>query len=106
MPGMRTSFRILNERTAMLPDAVDGEVPPIIGINTNSAIRAGVLWTLGKGIDGIIDEIEVRYRTTVRVVVTGGDAGFLILHENRKRIDDPELVLKGAAVYAERQRGD
>ena len=99
LPGITTSFRALNLHTAQLPDARGGGIPPLVGTNTYDSIRAGVLHTVAQGVEGVIHEIEFDYRGPFRVVLTGGDAPLFMLAKNRKRIVDPDLVLKGAVRY-------
>jgi type III pantothenate kinase len=100
LPGITTSFRSLNMRTAQLPDAQGEGVPPLLGESTVSAIQAGVMWTLWKGLDGMIEEVEKRTGQMRAVVVCGGDARFLLARENRRWVHDPDLVLRGAVLWA------
>ncbi|MES2828379.1 MAG: type III pantothenate kinase [Bacteroidota bacterium] len=100
-PGIGMRFEALNHYTKRLPllkwNLNDLTIPQ--GIDTNSAIRNGVLQGVLNEIVGNI-HIENDKNKQLKVLITGGDATFLL--EQLKNsifapqiIHDPYLVLKG-----------
>lgn len=75
-PGLHMRFEALNNYTSRLP-LVDytGEVP-LIGHDTVTAIRAGVVGGLVSEIESYIDRIATKLGSVV-VLFTGGDCKFL-----------------------------
>ena len=75
-PGLHMRFEALNNYTSRLP-LVDytGEVP-LIGHDTVTAIRAGVVGGLVSEIESYIDRIAAKLGSVV-VLFTGGDCKFL-----------------------------
>ncbi|MCU0362789.1 MAG: type III pantothenate kinase [Bacteroidales bacterium] len=93
-PGIDVRFRALHKFTGRLPLAQRSEKYSFPGRNTNDAIVAGV-------ITGVTYEINEYIRTfekdqgQARIILTGGDGGFL-----RSKIDNeitymPDIVLYG-----------
>ena len=83
-PGLHMRFEALNNYTSRLP-LVDykGELP-LIGHNTVTAIRAGVVGGLVSEIESFIDKISARIGGDLVVVFTGGDCKFLASQLSRK----------------------
>lgn len=83
-PGLHMRFEALNNYTSRLP-LVDcsGEVP-LIGHDTVTAIRAGVVGGLVSEIESYIDKIATRMGDGLAVIFTGGDCKFLASQVSRK----------------------
>ena len=83
-PGLHMRFEALNNYTSRLP-LVDynGEVP-LIGHNTVTAIRAGVVGGLVSEIEGYIDKIVAKMGNDLVVIVTGGDSNYLASRLSRQ----------------------
>ncbi len=99
-PGLSMRFDSLHQQCALLPGITDREMPPLLGNDTDTAIRAGA----GRG---FLYEISGRYRELLKqypeldIVVTGGDAAYICRWLDLKKIDyrhDPHLVARGMAV--------
>lgn len=94
-PGIRTRFRALNHFTASLPLVkLEGRLP-LVGDDTETSIRSGV-------VNGVIAElagITERYRelagSDLKVAITGGDADFLGNHLKNINFVDSNLLLRG-----------
>ncbi len=82
-PGLHMRFEALNNYTSRLP-LVDykGEVP-LIGHNTITAIRAGVVGGLISEIESYIDKISAKMGE-VTVLFTGGDCTYLASRLSRE----------------------
>jgi type III pantothenate kinase len=93
-PGISMRFKALNKFTRKLPLASTTEKFHSPGRNTIEAITAGV-------INGIVYEINEYIRTFkkkhagIKVVLTGGDSGFLKERLNHKVTYLPEIVIDG-----------
>jgi type III pantothenate kinase len=93
-PGLSMRFRALHRFTGKLPLASTTEKFSSLGKNTIEAITAGV-------INGLIYEINEYIRTfltrhvDLKVIVTGGDSGYLKNRINYKVTYMPDIVLDG-----------
>ncbi len=103
-PGVEVSYRALLAGTAQL-GAVDlAKHSPVIGYNTETAIRSGVVHGFAAQVDGMIVKIfeERELPPTTVVVATGGAAGYL---KGRARLIThyrPHLTLEGLHALAEK----
>ena len=93
-PGISMRFKALNKFTQKLPLAATTEKFKSPGRNTIEAITAGV-------INGVIYEINEYIRTFeethkgIKVVLTGGDSGYLKNRINHKATYMPDIVIEG-----------
>ncbi|WP_254511719.1 type III pantothenate kinase [Anatilimnocola floriformis] len=101
LPGFRLSAEALFGGADFLPLAriqPNDEPPPVVGKNTNDAIRSGLFW----GAVGSVREIVTRMKQELAVepalFVTGGDLRRLspLVAEHAQYL--PHLVLSGIAV--------
>lgn len=93
-PGMTMRFKALHEFTGKLPLINEKGTRHSLGVNTESAIREGVIKGMEFEIKGYIDSLKKNYPNLL-VFLTGGD-GFLF-ETNLKNLifADVFLVLKG-----------
>ncbi len=93
-PGIHLRLKSLNEFTDRLP-LIDktGEVP-LVGYNTETAIRSGVINGICYEIEGFIATIKATH-PMVLVFLTGGDAIYLAEKIKYPIFVDKNLVLKG-----------
>jgi type III pantothenate kinase len=99
-PGLSMRFRSMHEGTdklplaAPVPIAVGAEAPSLTGGDTDTCLVSGVM-------NGMLEEIKgimARYAShhpDVRVILTGGDAGFFEKPLKPSIFVAPELVLEG-----------
>ena len=93
-PGIKIRFRALNKFTGRLPLVTGSNVSSLTGTTTEEAINAGV-------ISGVVFEINEYIRTFVtkypgiKVVMTGGDAGFLKGNISEDALYMPDIVADG-----------
>ncbi len=93
-PGLSMRFRALHRFTGKLPLAATAEKYSSPGKNTYEAVTAGV-------INGLIYEINEYIRTfknkyvNLRVILTGGDSGYLKKKINHHVTYMPDIVLDG-----------
>lgn len=108
LPGVRMGARALHEFTQTLP-ALDlgalkgGEVPAVLGKNTEAAMTSGLYW----GHVGAVQELVVRLRQALAetstaeplIVLTGGAADLLV-HHFPDWLHHPTLSSEGLARVA------
>jgi len=93
-PGMTTRFRALNRFTQQLPLVSENGETPLIGTNTENAIRAGVVNGITFEMDGYIDAIKAKYDDVV-VYLTGGHAFYFEKRLKNHIFAAPKLTLIG-----------
>jgi type III pantothenate kinase len=93
-PGLATRFKSLHDHTARLPLIEKDNRYPEFGIDTNSAIAAGVQQGILFELNGYMSRFEEKY-PQCRFVITGGDAGFFVHMLKKTIFVHPDLVLTG-----------
>ena len=100
LPGLHVSLAALSQKAAKLPQ-IDLHVPPdtVIGTNTVSAMKSGVLYGYGAMIEGLIDRVKNEmvlngYADPV-VYATGGMAPLLLEYAPSIEKMEPNLTLNG-----------
>lgn len=93
-PGIKMRLLALHDYTSRLPLVEkEGELP-VLGHNTETAIRSGVIKGICHEIDGYIDEFKEIYGD-VLVFLTGGDEKTLKNNIKSRIFADKYLVAKG-----------
>ena len=93
-PGIRMRLKALNHFTGKLPLVEKIGDFPLMGTDTETAIRAGVIQGVLFEMDGYIRELKAIYPDLL-VFLTGGDA-FLLAEKLKTPIFvDKNIVLKG-----------
>ncbi len=93
-PGKKMRFKALHEFTSKLPLVDENGARQLIGVDTETAIREGVLSGIEFEMKGYIDFLKSNYPKLL-VFLTGGD-GFLFETNLKNHIfADNFLVLKG-----------
>ena len=93
-PGIGLRLRSLHEHTGRLPLVDAKGEAPLIGTDTESALRSGAVVGLRNEISGYITELELRYGP-LSVFLTGGDAEFFDIKGKSSTFVVPNLVLNG-----------
>ena len=103
LPGFRLSAQALAGGTNQLPLApfsAHDEPPPVIGKNTEGAIRSGLFWGTAGAVKELVERISQTLATPPQIFVTGGDLWRLapLLGKNAQFV--PNMVLAGIALAA------
>jgi type III pantothenate kinase len=93
-PGMDMRFRSLNEFTANLPLVKQEGDLVLLGYDTETSIRSGVMMGIAAEIDGMIYFYKEQY-PNLNVTLTGGNAPLFADKVKNKISSDPKLLLKG-----------
>jgi type III pantothenate kinase len=96
-PGLMISYNALIAAAAQLPQIDLGKVSPVVGYNTETAIRSGVLHGFASLVDGMVMRIfeERGLPSQATVVATGGNSLYL---QGRARLVSsirPRLTMEG-----------
>lgn len=93
-PGLKIRFSALNNFTDKLPLMDSNGDIPLVGYDTSTAIRAGVINGLVQEIDGYINDVNKEFGE-LKVFMTGGDAHFLAKRIKSRIFEDENLLTKG-----------
>ena len=92
-PGPAMRFQMLHEQTARLPLIDEEGGKPLLGDDTRTAIRSGVLHGVRYEMQGYISELSEKH-PNLKVVMTGGKKNNLILSYDlwNEIVHEPHLV--------------
>lgn len=94
-PGLRMRFKALHDQTNKLPLVKSGgNEEKLVGDDTISAIKSGVVNGTISEINGIIERYKQTYKA-LRVIITGGDAKYFESNLKASIFVSPDLVLLG-----------
>lgn len=96
-PGMMVSYEALMSQAAQLSSISLEKHSPVVGYNTETAIRSGVLHGFAAQVDGMIMRFfeERGLPRSVNIVATGGNAVFLKGRAKFVNQFRPRLTLEG-----------
>lgn len=105
IPGLRVSVDALSAMASQLPLNISLETPDkMIGTNTLSCMRSGVLYGAAAMLDGLVARVEKELGEPVTAVATGG-LGRLVVPLCRRAFSyDPDLLIKGLQILYEKNR--
>lgn len=93
-PGVALRLTSLNEHTARLPLVKEQGEASLLGFDTESGIRSGVLWGIAAEIEGMLNFYKEQYSCT-NAVLTGGDLSFFANKFKSRIFADSQILLKG-----------
>ena len=100
LPGIEMSFTSLYRKTALLPLVELKPVTSIIGKDTVSSMRGGILFGLGAMCDGLVAQYRKMLGKRLKVIATGGNAALIRRYAKSIQIVDEDLTLKGLALLS------
>ncbi|MDD2866809.1 MAG: type III pantothenate kinase, partial [Candidatus Omnitrophica bacterium] len=103
-PGLRLMQESLNNKTALLPFVELARPIELIGRDTASSIRAGIVFGAASLCDGIIERLVKKECRGYKIIVTGGDASLVKPHSRYLKIIEEDLILKGLRMIAASQK--
>lgn len=104
--GMGISLDALASKTAQLP-YIDLENPEeIIGTNTVSSMKSGLIYGTAAMMDGMADRIEEVLGQKATLVATGGRAASVISFCKRDFVLNSDLLLEGLNIIYNKNRGN
>jgi type III pantothenate kinase len=100
-PGMKISAEALFQRASKLPRVELTKPPQVIGMDTISAMQAGIIYGYAGLVDGIVERMKKELSPSSKVVATGGLAE--LVSPETKTIQEirPHLTLEGLSLLYE-----
>ena len=92
--GISMRFRAMHEFTAKLPLVTRQRLDGFVGYNTETALRTGTQLGAALEAKGFIELYTQRY-DALNIIVTGGDAPYLLPYLPRTAVHDKFLIIKG-----------
>lgn len=99
-PGLELSLETLASHTALLPRVRLTAPKELLGRDTESSIRAGLVYGAAALCDGLVTRLRRQYAPGAAVVATGGAGTLIAKHASTLRHLRPNLVLEGLALLA------
>lgn len=101
LPGIKTSFNALFKKASKLEE-VGIETPKnVVGRDTVSSIQSGMVYGMASTIDGLVRKLK-KENGDAKVVITGGEARFILNVLEEEVIYDDNLLLDGLKVLYEK----
>ena len=94
-PGLMMRLEAMHHFTARLPLVKKEGNMPLIGYDTDTALRSGAIFGMATEIDGTLQRIEQEQKKPFRLVIGGGDAETIfpfITHQNKNLSPDLGLI--------------
>lgn len=104
-PGLKLMQEALHKKTALLPYVELARPQEIIGMDTVSSVRSGIVYGVASLCDGIISRLLARECRGYKVIATGGDAHLIKPYAGAIATIDDFLILKGLCLI-HRSQGD
>ncbi|MBP6456608.1 MAG: type III pantothenate kinase [Chitinophagaceae bacterium] len=93
-PGINLRLKSMNQFTDKLPLVEQKGDSPLLGYDTETSLRSGVINGIAAEIDGIIDRYETQFGK-INAVLTGGDAPFFESRLKSRIFADNNFIFKG-----------
>ena len=100
IPGPQTMKKALLQQTHGVKISENNMGVSPFTDSTSAAVNHGVLMAAVGFIDRAVDAIETELGSEVVKIISGGDAPIVCEHSRHTFMHEPELVLKGLALYA------
>jgi len=95
LPGLMMGINALAQDTAQLPHIELTSYASLAGRNTQECISSGAIFGNAALVDGMSDRIEELLGQNATVIITGGNANYVIQACQTKAIHSPDLLLEG-----------
>lgn len=102
-PGIWTSIKSLFSNTAQIPPIELSMPETVLGLDTISSVRAGVVYGFKGQLEALVSLIEKELGTRVKLIATGGFSAYISSLIDRIDIVDVHWTLKGAKIAFEFQ---
>lgn len=93
-PGLKMRFAALHQYTNRLPLISENGEVPLVGFDTKTALRSGVINGLRYEVEGYIENLKRQFKQ-LTLFLTGGDSLQLNKIFNHQFLNDPWLVARG-----------
>ncbi len=103
-PGIGIAAEALFQRTAKLPRVELVAPKTVIGKDTASSMKSGLIFGYADMVDGMVRRIKKEMEGDPKVIATGGLAGTISQHAKEIETVDPLLTLVGLRLIYEKNR--
>jgi type III pantothenate kinase len=103
-PGISISAEALFQRTAKLPRVELIAPKTVIGKDTASSIKSGLIFGYAEMVDGMVRRIRKEMEGVPKIIATGGLGGIISQHSKEIEKVDPLLTLVGLRIIYEKNR--
>jgi type III pantothenate kinase len=93
-PGFQMRLDAMHQFTDGLPEVPREGPTLLLGYDTATCMRSGVVFGIAAEIDGMVEDFKQEYGE-FNAVLTGGDAPFFARHIKSGIFADPQIILKG-----------
>lgn len=93
-PGFQMRLDAMHQFTDGLPEVPREGPTLLLGYDTATCMRSGVVFGIAAEIDGMMEDFKKEYGE-FHAVLTGGDATFFVRHIKSGIFADPQIILKG-----------
>jgi type III pantothenate kinase len=93
-PGFQMRLDAMHQFTDGLPQVPREGPTLLLGYDTATCMRSGVVFGIAAEIDGMVEDFKQEYGE-FNAVLTGGDAPFFARHIKSGIFADPQIILKG-----------
>jgi len=100
LPGIAMGLASLYEKTALLPKVELKKAGSIVGKDTVSSMRAGILFGYGAMCDGLIVKYRKLLGPGLKVIATGGNASLIKNYARSINIVDQDLTIKSLSLIS------
>ncbi len=104
VPGISISAEALFQRTAKLPRVELVAPKTVIGKDTASSIKSGLIFGYAELVDGMVRRIRKEMEGVPRVIATGGYAAEIAKHSDEIEEVNPLITLVGLRIIYEKNR--
>ena len=102
LPGIELSLSSLYKKTALLPRVNLKAAIDIIGRDTVSSMRGGILFGFGAMCDGLVSRYKKILGKNLKVIATGGNASLMKRYASSIQKVDEDLTLKGLYLISQK----
>jgi type III pantothenate kinase len=104
-PGIGIAAEALFQRTAKLPRVELVAPKTVIGKDTASSIKSGLIFGYAEMVDGMVRRIRKEMEGTPKIIATGGLAPVISEHSREIERVEPLLTLVGLRIIYEKNMG-
>ncbi len=97
LPGIKTSYNALFQRASKLEEVGIERPKNVVGNDTITSLQSGMTYGMASCIDGLVKKIQ-KEQGESQVVITGGEARFVLDSLESKVIYDENLLLEGLKI--------
>ena len=100
-PGIKIAAEALYHKASKLPRVEFTPPESVIGKNTDSSMKSGIIYGYGALVDGMVHRIKAELGTNPKVIATGGLARVIQTVSETIESIEPNLTLEGLRILGE-----